>query len=242
MLQMIIVTSYLAFLVWPLTLSGLLTATCAAASVSVSGRVVDSAGAAVAAARLTLDGGVLGESGGDGSFRIPATPGRRTLRVEAKGLGAHARTLEVPSGGLDHVEIVLAPASLAERVTVSANLIAGTSEEIARIPGSVDVLDAQTLREARLFTFDEALRRVPGLHVRSEEGFGLRPNIGIRGLNPTRSSRVLLLEDGLPLAYAPYGDNASYYHPPIDRFDGVEVVKGGGQILYGPMTVGGVIN
>jgi Fe(3+) dicitrate transport protein len=61
-------------------------------------------------------------------------------------------------------------------------------------------------------------------------------------MNPTRSSKVLLLEDGVPLSYAPYGDNASYYHPPIDRFEGVEVVKGSGQIAYGPMTVGGVIN
>ncbi|HLE63007.1 MAG TPA: TonB-dependent receptor, partial [Pyrinomonadaceae bacterium] len=59
---------------------------------------------------------------------------------------------------------------------------------------------------------------------------------------PTRSTKVLLLEDGLPLTYAPYGDNASYYHPPIDRFESVEILKGSGQILYGPTTVGGVIN
>ena len=72
--------------------------------------------------------------------------------------------------------------------------------------------------------------------------FGLRPNIGIRGLNPTRSTKVLLLEDGIPLTYAPYGDNASYYHPPIDRFETVEVLKGSGQILYGPQTIGGVVN
>ena len=89
---------------------------------------------------------------------------------------------------------------------------------------------------------DEALRKVSGVHARGEEGFGLRPNIGIRGLLPTRSSKVLLLEDGIPLSYAPYGDNASYYHPPIDRFESVEVIKGAGQVLYGPMTVGGVIN
>jgi Fe(3+) dicitrate transport protein len=86
------------------------------------------------------------------------------------------------------------------------------------------------------------LRKVAGIQVRDEEGFALRPNISIRGLNPTRSSKVLLLEDGIPLTYAPYGDNASYYHPPIDRFESIEVLKGSGQILYGPVTVGGVIN
>jgi Fe(3+) dicitrate transport protein len=53
---------------------------------------------------------------------------------------------------------------------------------------------------------------------------------------------VLLLEDGIPLTYAPYGDNSSYYHPPVERFDRIELLKGAGQIAYGPMTVGGVIN
>jgi len=80
------------------------------------------------------------------------------------------------------------------------------------------------------------------VNVRDEEGLALRPNIGIRGLNPTRSSKTLLLEDGLFVTYAPYGDNATYYHPPIERFASVEVVKGAGQIGYGPVTVGGVVN
>ncbi|MBC7944521.1 MAG: TonB-dependent receptor, partial [Burkholderiales bacterium] len=75
-----------------------------------------------------------------------------------------------------------------------------------------------------------------------EEGFGLRPNIGIRGLNPTRSTKILLLEDGIPLTFAPYGDNASYYHPPIERFERIEVLKGAEQIKFGPQTIGGVIN
>ncbi|MCA1604856.1 MAG: TonB-dependent receptor plug domain-containing protein, partial [Acidobacteria bacterium] len=111
-----------------------------------------------------------------------------------------------------------------------------------RIPGSADIVDAQTIENTRAFNSTEVLRKVAGINVRDEEGFGLRPNIGIRGLNPTRSSKVLLLEDGIPLTYAPYGDNASYYHPPIDRFESIEVLKGSGQILYGPQTVGAVVN
>ncbi len=111
-----------------------------------------------------------------------------------------------------------------------------------RIPGSGQVVTAQELERSRVFTANEALRKVPGLDVRDEEGFGLRPNIGVRGLNPTRSSKVLLLEDGVPFTIAPYGANESYYHPPIDRFSRIEVLKGSGQILFGPQTIGGVIN
>lgn len=120
--------------------------------------------------------------------------------------------------------------------------VIGTPEALERIPGSGEILDKQTLESSRVFTANEALRKLPGINVRDEEGFGLRPNIGIRGLNPTRSTKITLLEDGVPLSYAPYGDNASYYHPPIDRYERIEVLKGAGQILYGPQTIGGVIN
>lgn len=111
-----------------------------------------------------------------------------------------------------------------------------------RLPGSFHLLTGDDLALSHPLSVNDALRKVPGIVVRDEEGLGLRPNIGIRGLNPTRSSKVLLLEDGMPVTYAPYGDNASYYHPPLQRFEAVEVLKGSGQIAYGPSTIGGVIN
>jgi Fe(3+) dicitrate transport protein len=120
--------------------------------------------------------------------------------------------------------------------------VIGSPENLEKIPGSGQIVDRQELETSRVLTVNEALRKVPGINVRDEEGFGLRPNIGIRGLNPTRSTKVTLLEDGIPLAYAPYGDNASYYHPPIDRYERIEVLKGAGQLQFGPQTIGGVIN
>lgn len=120
--------------------------------------------------------------------------------------------------------------------------VVGTREAALRNPGSGQVLEAADLESARVLTINEALRKVPGVVVRDEEGFGLRPNIGIRGLNPTRSTKVLLLEDGIPAAYAPYGDNASYYHAPIERYEHVEVLKGVDMLRFGPQTIGGVVN
>lgn len=120
--------------------------------------------------------------------------------------------------------------------------VIGSAENIPNIAGAGYILDKDELENSHVLTVNEALRKVPGVHARDEEGFGLRPNIGIRGLNPTRSTKVTLLEDGIPLAYAPYGDNASYYHPQIDRYERIEVLKGAGSMLYGPQTIGGVIN
>jgi Fe(3+) dicitrate transport protein len=120
--------------------------------------------------------------------------------------------------------------------------VIGSTADLSNIPGSATLVPPIALEIWRSLDANDVLRRVPGISVREEEGLGLRPNIGMRGLNPTRSTKVLLLEDGVPVTFAPYGDNASYYHPPISRFERVEVVRGSGQIAFGPQTVGGVIN
>ncbi|MGE0046861.1 MAG: TonB-dependent receptor family protein [Hyphomonadaceae bacterium] len=136
-------------------------------------------------------------------------------------------------GSASAQEAALAPSDI---------VVIGERHNLQDIPGAGDTIETEDLERARVFTVNEALRQTPGLYPRDEEGLGLRPNIGVRGLSPTRSTEVLLLEDGLPLTYAPYGDNASYSHPPLRRFSRIEILRGAGQIRFGPHTVGGVIN
>ncbi|MCA1639195.1 MAG: TonB-dependent receptor plug domain-containing protein [Acidobacteria bacterium] len=162
------------------------------------------------------------------------------LTVAAKSFTAQTQTIDI--GRTNFLIITLQPENIAEYVSITSSYLAGTTEALERTAGSIETIDKDMLEKSRVFNFSEALRKVSGINIRDEEGFGLRPNIGIRGTNPTRSTKVLLLEDGIPLAYAPYGDNASYYHPPIERFESVEVLKGAGQIEYGPVTVAGVVN
>jgi len=120
--------------------------------------------------------------------------------------------------------------------------VIGGEHRLPSLAGSGQILGARELADARIFSVNEALRKAPGVHAREEEGFGLRPNIGMRGLNPTRSTKVTLLEDGLPLAYAPYGDNASYFHPMVERYERIEILKGASSLLFGPQTIGGIVN
>jgi Fe(3+) dicitrate transport protein len=110
------------------------------------------------------------------------------------------------------------------------------------VPGAYAIVDQEQLDARRPFSIQEALNNVPGVHIVGENSFGLGVNIGIRGLNPRRTSRTLLLEDGMPLHLGPYGDPSAHYTTPIERVQRIEVVKGSGQILYGPQTVGGMIN
>lgn len=110
------------------------------------------------------------------------------------------------------------------------------------IPGAAAFIAPATLRAVQPLSGNEVLRTVAGVNVVEEEGAGLRANIGIRGLDPDRSSRVLVLEDGIPVALNPYGEPQMYYTPLIDRMESMEVLKGSGQVLFGPQTIGGVIN
>jgi Fe(3+) dicitrate transport protein len=146
------------------------------------------------------------------------------ITVSASDFAGLTQTVDIGTTG--NFEFVLQPQGIAEYVSITSSHLAGTPEALERTAGSIEIIGQETLENARVFNFSEALRKVSGVNIRDEEGFGLRPNIGIRGTNPTRSTKILLLEDGIPLAYAPYGDNASYYHPPIERFESVEVLKG----------------
>lgn len=227
----------------------LLLAPCAGAlpTISLRGRVLDTSGAVIPGAAISVFGpgsAAVASTVADaeGKFVLENLPaGRYKVVARHDGLEPASRAVDGAAGEPGEIVLTLRVGGVTSTVNVTERVVA-TSEDLARLPGSAEFVSRSVLTESRVFTTEEALRKVSGVNTREEEGFGLRPNIGIRGLNPTRSTQVLLLEDGLPLAYAPYGDNASYYHPPIDRFDEVEVVKGGGQILYGPRTVGAVIN
>ncbi len=215
---------------------------------AIKGQIQDQNGAVIAGSVIRLQQPASGferlaKTDDAGNFVFSdLLEGEYSLSVSLQGFSALTRQVQLASGESSELTIELQPAAIAEEIAVKGNRLAQTPEVVERTPGSIAIIDEKTLEESRVFTFSEALRKVAGIQVRDEEGFGLRPNISIRGLNPTRSSKVLLLEDGIPLTYAPYGDNASYYHPPIDRFESIEVLKGSGQIAYGPITVGGVIN
>jgi Fe(3+) dicitrate transport protein len=115
-------------------------------------------------------------------------------------------------------------------------------EKLESVPGSFNVVDQKALDERRPVSVKEALNNGPGINIVGEDSMSLNLNIGIRGMNPRRSSRTLLMEDGMPIFFAPYGDPSAHYSTPLDRVDRIEVVKGSGQILYGPQTMGGMIN
>lgn len=89
---------------------------------------------------------------------------------------------------------------------------------------------------------EEALKTVPGVNIAGDMGISNRLNVGIRGSYPRRSEKILILEDGTPVAPAPYLAPSAYYNPPSERLDGIEVIKGAEVLTYGPNNIYGAIN
>lgn len=111
-----------------------------------------------------------------------------------------------------------------------------------QLTGSGELITAKTLAKLNQPDVNKVLRTVPGVNIRDEEGFGLRPNIGLRGTPVNRSAKITVMEDGILMAPAPYADPSAYYFPTFARIQGVEVLKGSSQIQYGPYTIGGALN
>lgn len=120
--------------------------------------------------------------------------------------------------------------------------IVGTREQVERTPGAAHVLDAETLSRFAHTDVQRIARQIPGVSIQVEDGFGLRPNVSIRGVATERSGRITLLEDGVLIAPAPYSAPSAYYFPTAGRMAAFEVLKGPAAISQGPYTIGGAFN
>lgn len=139
-------------------------------------------------------------------------------------------------------ELVVDPVEDTEDKDLGTETIVGTDEEKFRQTGSAYSVDDKELDRYEYDDINRILRLRPGVYVREEEGYGLRPNIGIRGVSSERSAKIVLMEDGVLFAPAPYSAPAAYYFPLSTRMSRVEIFKGPAAIKYGPNTIGGAVN
>lgn len=121
-------------------------------------------------------------------------------------------------------------------------LTIGSREAAQSITGSAHYIGEESLSKFEYSDIQRISREVPGVSIQVEDGYGLRPNISIRGVATERSGRITLLEDNVLIAPAPYSAPSAYYFPTAGRMQAFEVVKGPSAITQGPYTIGGALN
>lgn len=179
-------------------------------------------------------------SNSEGTFKIAGVPaGKHVLGATAIGYAEGRMEITVTPGETTTANFSLAEANYE---MPQVNILAKREGIFETVPGAVTYINRKEIDRIMPVSGNEVFRRSPGVHVVDEEGAGMRLNLGIRGLDPDRSRSVLVMEDGIPVALSPYGEPELYYTPAMDRMEGVEILRGSGSILYGPQTIGGVVN
>jgi Fe(3+) dicitrate transport protein len=139
-------------------------------------------------------------------------------------------------------QVVLDSVQKLDEVIIRANTILGSEYAAQNRTGASYFLSTADLEQFGFADINRTLRAVPGVNLYEEDGYGLRPNISLRGTSPQRSSKITLMEDGVLIAPAPYSAPAAYYFPSVLRMQAIEILKGSSQIQHGPFTTGGAIN
>ena len=115
-------------------------------------------------------------------------------------------------------------------------------EQDFELPGSGDYIPGEQIQKYNFQNINDILRNSTGVYSREEGGYGLFPNISLRGASSLRSAAVTMMEDGINIAPAPYSAPDAYYSPLAAKMHAIEILKGSSQFRYGPHTTGGVIN
>ena len=87
----------------------------------------------------------------------------------------------------------------------------------------------------------QAFAQVSGLNIFETEDAGLQLNIGGRGLDPNRSANFNTRQNGYDISADVLGYPESYYTPPLEALDEIQVVRGAASLQYGTQF-GGLVN
>lgn len=212
---------------------------------SIVGRVVDQhENEPIANVNIYLANYDIGAStDSEGYFRIdlPKDFSDPTIELTAIGFSSLSKKIEMDdlnSGILFKMESKVIEM---DPIYVIKNLSRITNPFL-RSPGSVDKISSLDIKKFNDTDVNRMLGKIPGIYIQEEDGFGLRPNIGMRGSGVERSSKINMMEDGVPISPAPYSSPAAYYSPTAGRMYALEARKGSSQIKYGPHSTGGALN
>lgn len=217
-----------------------------AQNAAIKGRVLTEQGDPLPGVTVYLNNGKGTYTDTRGNFQLRnLEPGTYALMISF--VGYEKQLLENIEVATSDQEVELPKFSLKESAVMIPEINVVSSYAPEKIYSEKQLTTSHTISKRELervqpLGTEEMLKKVPGIHVAGDMGLSNRLNIGIRGAYPRRSEKMLILEDGTPIAPAPYLGPEMYYNPPSDRLDGIEVMKGADILTYGANTMYGVVN
>jgi iron complex outermembrane receptor protein len=227
-----------------------------AQSGAIRGTVVDSSGAALPNASITVDGtGLRTTSGSQGEYEIRGVPaGERTLRARLIGFQAAAVSVDVQAGDATRQDLVLARSTvqLAPIDVVIGSRGRHTASEELAVP--VDVFPAEQLQQQGSTETSVILQTVaPSINFPrqsvTDAGDIVRP-FTLRGLSP---DHTLVLLNGWRRHQTAVVNSFNYGMGagssgvdlntiPSSALDRIEVLRDGAAAQYGSDAIAGVVN
>lgn len=216
-----------------------------AQSGQLAGVVRDQNGGAVSGAKVSFtpgDGSKISRTVTDayGRFDLGSTPSV-SGSITAQSTGFVGSKIDWnPQKYPDNIEIVLSPAPITEKVTITQ-----TPNRIEETPESVVAISQIDLESTAAQTVDDKLRQIPGFTLFRRTGSRTAnpttQGVSLRGTGPSGASRALVLVDGVPVN-DPFGGWAYWGRIPSEAVSQIEVLRGPASDLYGSAAIGGVVS
>ncbi len=202
---------------------------------NIRGTVTGTRGPIAGATVRVLELDRTGRTGADGGFLFAdVRSGTYTVFVRVIGYASRTMAVRVEGETADLAFRLPESAIEAEEIVVSGSPYARTADDQYQSAESKSLVE---LHASPGSSFSEKISDLPGVAARSNGSAPARPVL--RGLS---DNRVLVLENGLRT-----GDISTYdpaHAVPIEAagISQIDVVRGPATILYGPSTIGGLVN
>lgn len=221
--------------------------------VSVQGIIIDSDNnKPVGGAKVALSPGSYNSvTNKKGEYKINnLKPGEYLLLIESSGFKEFLQKIEIDSNNtkrnfslnksvIELKGITVKPEDVNSFGIARLNAVEGTSIYAGKKNEVIKIEDIS----ANLATNNsrQIYSKIPGLNIWESDGAGIQLGIGGRGLSPNRASNFNTRQNGYDISADALGYPDSYYIPPSEAIDKIEIVRGAASLQYGTQF-GGMVN
>lgn len=218
---------------------------------SISGIVTDTSGLPIEDATIIIkDPEIISISDSDGKYSIKRlNPGVYNILCFATGMQISSVSAEIRKNEILNFSLTQLSKELdAFEVSHEREKTFGLSrlrsvEDFAIYEGKKSEVILLKESTVNLATNNarQVYAKITGLNIWESDGAGLQLGIGGRGLNPNRTASFNVRQNGYDISADALGYPESYYTPPTEALERIEVVRGAASLQYGTQF-GGLLN